>query len=92
MNLDEAIEALTKARAEVGGDAPLLMADGLHVVSFQTGDDGAVYVCDLPQPGDEEDDFQLLPDPKGRSPEERTWIKGQILDAVRRQMSPADGN
>jgi hypothetical protein len=55
MNLDEAIAVLTKARTKVGGDAPLLMADGLHVVSFPTGDDGAVYVCDLPQPGDDDE-------------------------------------
>ena len=55
MTLDEAIAALTDARAEVGGDAPLLMVDGLHVVRFPV-DDGVVYVCDLPQPGDEEDD------------------------------------
>jgi hypothetical protein len=64
MTLDEAIAALTKARAEVGGEAPLLMADGLHVVSFDARkaapDIGfgpgtaAVHVSDSPQPEDEE--------------------------------------
>jgi hypothetical protein len=68
MTLNEAIEALEKARLEVGGEAELLMADGLHVVkfdvmeeeSFQLPDgtdghqDACVYVCDSPQPGKEE--------------------------------------
>ena len=49
MTLDEAIAALEKAKAEVGGDAPLLMADGLHVVKLPIGD-GCVYVSDSPQP------------------------------------------
>jgi hypothetical protein len=53
MTLDEVIEALTRARGEVGGGAPLLMVDGLHVVDFPVRD-GVVYVCDMPQPGDEE--------------------------------------
>jgi hypothetical protein len=51
MTIDEAIAALTEAKAEVGREAPLLMADGLPVVSFPVGD-GAVYVCDLPEVGD----------------------------------------
>jgi hypothetical protein len=49
MTLDEAILALTNARAEVGGGALLRMVDGLHVVKFPIGD-GCVYVSDLPQP------------------------------------------
>jgi hypothetical protein len=35
MTIDEAIAALTKARAEVGGAAPLRMADGAPVVRFE---------------------------------------------------------
>jgi hypothetical protein len=54
MTLDEAILALTNARAEVGGEALLLMVDGLHVMKFPIGD-GCVYVSDLPQPGDEDE-------------------------------------
>jgi hypothetical protein len=49
MTIDQAIRALTEARDKVGGDAPLLMADGLHVVKFPVGD-ACAYVCDLPQP------------------------------------------
>jgi hypothetical protein len=49
MNIDEAIAALTKARAKVGGDAPLLMVDGLHVEQFPIGD-GCVYVSDPLEP------------------------------------------
>jgi hypothetical protein len=62
MTIDEAIEALTEARDRVGGDAPLLMADGLHVVRLDVADDSTlvygpcVYVCDLPQPGDDDED------------------------------------
>jgi hypothetical protein len=55
MTVNEAIEALTRARDEVGGDAPLLMADGLHVVDFPLVGDGCVYVCDVPQPEDDEE-------------------------------------
>jgi hypothetical protein len=55
LTVDQAIAALQRAREEVGGEAPLLMADGLHVVKLPVGDDGCVYVCDLPQPGDEEE-------------------------------------
>jgi hypothetical protein len=58
MNLNEAIAALERARDELGGEAPLLMADGLHVVKLPVGD-GAVYVSDSPQPG-EEDKAELL--------------------------------
>jgi hypothetical protein len=32
MTIDEAIRALTEARERMGGDAPLLMADELHVL------------------------------------------------------------
>jgi hypothetical protein len=53
MTLHEAIEKLTELRGQLGGDAPLLMADGLHVVEFPAGD-GRVYVCDSPQPPDDE--------------------------------------
>jgi hypothetical protein len=49
MNIDQAIAALTEARAEVGGAAPLLMADGLHVVKLPGGN-GCVYVSDRPLP------------------------------------------
>jgi hypothetical protein len=48
MTITEAIEALELARVELGGDAPLLMADGLHVLRLLTSDDStkAVYVSD----------------------------------------------
>jgi hypothetical protein len=59
MTLDEAIAELNRAKAELGGNAPLLMADGLNVVSFNRGDDGCLYVCDVPQlEEDEEEDGQ----------------------------------
>jgi hypothetical protein len=56
MTIHEAIVALTKARKELGGDALLLMADGLQVVDFPLGDD-CVYVSDVPQPEAEEQEF-----------------------------------
>ena len=64
MTVNEAIRALTEARDKVGGDAPLLMADGLHVVSLLDGHHPGyiagegppcVYVCDSPQPGSDEE-------------------------------------
>jgi hypothetical protein len=81
MTIDEAIVALTEAREKVGSDAPLLMADGLDVVSLPIGE-GAVYVCDLPEDEDEGDDFELIPDPKGRTRGERDWIASQVIDAM----------
>jgi hypothetical protein len=48
MTLSEAIEALTRARTVLGGHAPLLMADGLPVVSFAIDHD-IVYICDAPE-------------------------------------------
>jgi hypothetical protein len=53
MTVSEAITALEDARSKLGADAPLLMADGLHVVRFPLGSDGCVYVCDVPQPDHE---------------------------------------
>ncbi len=48
MNLNEAIQALTEARDQLGGDAPLLMADGRDVVEFQMfEDDHCIYVSDV---------------------------------------------
>jgi len=61
MTIDEAIEALAEARDWVGGDAPLLMADGTPVVKFDVTDDNSlthgpcVYVCDQPDDEDEEE-------------------------------------
>jgi hypothetical protein len=53
MTVDKAIEVLTEARKTVGGDAPILMADELPVVSFPLGED-CVYVCDVPDEPDDE--------------------------------------
>jgi hypothetical protein len=59
MTINEAIRALDEAREELGGDAPLLMADGLPVRRLPFDRDcvnGAVYVSDLPpEPEDDED-------------------------------------
>jgi hypothetical protein len=52
MTLNQAIQELTEARDQIGGDAPLLMADYLHVVKFNVDDDdGAVFVCDVREDG-----------------------------------------
>lgn len=55
MTVNEAIAALEAAKVEAGGEAPLLMVDGLHVIKFPVGD-GCVYVSDAPPPGDEQDE------------------------------------
>jgi hypothetical protein len=53
LTIDGAIRALRQAREQVGGDAPLLMADGLPVYRLEAWaldiDDGGpfVYVSDL---------------------------------------------
>jgi hypothetical protein len=49
MTVEEAIRRLEKVRAEVGGEAPLLMVDGLPVCDFVVGKECEwVYVTDLP--------------------------------------------
>lgn len=63
MTINEALEALARAKAEIGGDAPLLMADGLHVVKLDVQPDpllvgGCVYVRDLPAGGDGEEEHE----------------------------------
>jgi hypothetical protein len=57
MTVNDAIEALERARLEVGGEAPLLMVDGLQVVEFPLGD-CCVYVSDSPQPEPPEMSFE----------------------------------
>jgi hypothetical protein len=57
MTVYEAIRALEAARGHVGGDAPLLLETGRHVVSFRACYANgplapAVYACDFPQPED----------------------------------------
>jgi hypothetical protein len=46
LTIDEAIRALQRAREQVGGDAPLLMVDYLHVFRLPVGD-GCVFVSDV---------------------------------------------
>ena len=52
MTIDQAIAALQAARAVVGGDAPLLMADGKPLAGFDVVEDSfhvdgpALYLCD----------------------------------------------
>jgi hypothetical protein len=56
MTVNEAIQALTEARDQFGGNAVLKMADGMLLVKFDTShaSGGAIYLCDVPQPSDDE--------------------------------------
>jgi hypothetical protein len=53
MTVDEAIQVLTSSRELLGGDAPLVMADGLGARLEVSQSDGAIYVCDLDDDGGE---------------------------------------
>jgi hypothetical protein len=61
MTVNEGIRQLSELRESVGGDAPLLMADGLDVTRFNLAGDGScVFVSDAPSPEEDAEDQQLF--------------------------------
>jgi hypothetical protein len=53
MTVDEAIRALTLAREQLGGDAPLVMADGLGVRLVADTRQRCVYATDVAEDSQE---------------------------------------
>jgi hypothetical protein len=53
MTVDEAIQALIAARKQVGGNAPLVMADWLGVRIRVSQEGACVYATDVDDAGDE---------------------------------------
>jgi hypothetical protein len=64
MTIDEAIEILQRARRELGGKAPLLLADGCDASIFDGAHgEGVLYVCNLRRHWEEvEPETELSPD------------------------------
>jgi hypothetical protein len=53
LTIDEATRALLQAREQLGGDAPLLMADCLPVHFIVSHKEGCVFVSALDKDGEE---------------------------------------
>jgi hypothetical protein len=61
LTIDRAIQALTEARAELGGEAPLLGADGMPFYCVIEGDD-AVLLTDFPMEDADDAPLAVLQD------------------------------
>ena len=53
LTIDEASRALAQAREQLGGDAPLVMADEMPVHFIVSRKDGCLFVSDLDADGQE---------------------------------------